>query len=303
MKEFYYPSQGAGQIHACRWEPEGEVRAVLQIVHGVTEHIGRYDDFARFLNRHGILVVGEDHMGHGKSVEAGGMFGYFTGGWSAAVADTYALLQRTKQELPKVPYVLLGYSMGSFMTRTILFRYPNSGLRGAILVGTGQKSPAILRIGKAYTDWLCRREGETAVNPTVQKLMFGPYNKHFPDAENAHSWLNSDASVVADYLSDPLCGFGLTNGLARDMLTGYSIIQNRRNLDRMMKTLPVLFLSGDRDPVGDMGKGVLAARNAFEKAGMCNTQLKLYPGCRHEVLKETCYRTAYDDVLRWIQAL
>ena len=91
--DFWYDSQGAGKIHGCRWTPEGEVRAVLQIVHGIAEYIERYDDFARYLNDRGILVVAEDHMGHGKSVNGDGIQGYFHGGWFTAVADSYRLLR------------------------------------------------------------------------------------------------------------------------------------------------------------------------------------------------------------------
>lgn len=299
MKEFYYPSQGAGSIHTCRWEPEGEIRGILQIVHGVAEYIERYDDFARFLNSHGFLVVGEDHMGHGGSI-GDGTAGYFEGGWDAAVADTYALFERTKAEFSGVPYFLLGHSMGSFMARTFLFRYPDCGLRGAIIMGTGWQPKLVLQGGRALTALQVKREGGKAVSDSVQSLMFGAYNKPFPDAATPYDWLNTDPARVAAYMDDPLCGFPVTNGLARDMIAGLSMIEDPRNLARMDKNLPILFVSGDHDPVGDLGKGVIAAHRAFEKAGMRRTERKLYPGMRHEILNEPGHAEVYGDILRWI---
>lgn len=303
MKEFYYPSQGAGSIHVLRWEPEGEVRAVLQIVHGVAEYIERYDEFARYLNIHGILVVGEDHMGHGRSIGEGDTPGYFTGGWKTAVADTYELFRQTKQEFPGVPYYLLGHSMGSFMARSFLFLYPNSGIRGAIIMGTGWQPAPILLGGSAVTSFMVKREGDRVANASVQNLMFGAYNKPFPDAKTSYDWLNTDPEAVERYIADPLCGFEVTNGLARDMIAGLRMIQNRRNLDKMIKTLPVLFVSGDHDPVGDLGKGVMAAQRAFERAGMLRMKLKLYDGMRHEILNEPGHAQVYADILQWIEGI
>lgn len=118
--DFYYESRCGGQLHGCRWTPEGEIKAVVQIIHGIAEHGGRYDGFAEFLNTQGILVVAADHMGHGKSITTEAPQGYFNGGWDAAAEDAYRLMQDTMAEFPGVPFVLYGHSMGSFLTRTIL---------------------------------------------------------------------------------------------------------------------------------------------------------------------------------------
>lgn len=136
-EDFWYASKGAGTIHGCRWIPQGEIKAVAQIVHGIAEYIERYDDFANFLNRQGIMVVAEDHMGHGQSVNGEGVQGYFHGGWFTAVEDTMTLLRGTRASYPDVPYILFGHSMGSFMARTILCKYPDSGISAAIICGTG----------------------------------------------------------------------------------------------------------------------------------------------------------------------
>ena len=146
MEHFYYPSQGRGQLHGCRWLPDGEVRGIVQIVHGIAEYVERYDEFARYLNGLGYLVVAEDHMGHGGSVGESETKGYFHGGWFTAVADTYRLLETTHQAYPEVPYVLFGHSMGSFMTRTILEKYPDSGISACVICGTGWQPQALLSL-------------------------------------------------------------------------------------------------------------------------------------------------------------
>ena len=130
--DFWYDSKGAGKIHGCRWTPEEQPKAILQIVHGIAEFVERYDDFAEFLTKQGFLVVAEDHMGHGQSINGEGIQGYFHGGWFTAVEDTVQLMKDTMAEHPGVPYILFGHSMGSFMARTILCKYPDCGISAAI---------------------------------------------------------------------------------------------------------------------------------------------------------------------------
>ena len=134
--DHFYPSCGAAQIHYCRWTPEGQPKAVLQIIHGIAEFVERYDEFANYLTKQGFVVVAEDHMGHGQSINGDGIQGYFHGGWFSAVEDTCQLLRQTREEYPDVPYVLFGHSMGSFMARTILCKYPDIGLDAAAFDGT-----------------------------------------------------------------------------------------------------------------------------------------------------------------------
>ena len=301
MKEFYLPSHGAGQLHCCCWEPEGTPRAIVQIVHGIAEYVERYDAFARFLTRHGFLVVGEDHMGHGKSIGADGRSAYFSGGWEAAVADTYGLFQHIRAQWPQTPYFLFGHSMGSFMARTFLIRYPYSGLQGAVLCGTGWQPAPVLRVGAAVCAAEARRLGRTAVSPRMEKLMFGTYCRRVENRRTAHDWICSVPEVVDAYCADPLCGFPTTVGLAQDLLHGLQLIQSRRNLNGMLKTLPVLFIAGLEDPVGDYGRGVERTVRAFREAGMLHLEKKLYPGARHELLNESIRETVMEDVLAWLE--
>lgn len=302
-KEIAYPSCGQGEIRGLRWEPQGEVKAVVQIVHGIAEHVERYDHFASFLADRGILVVAEDHMGHGRSIEGGSLKGYFTGGWQAAVEDTYQLLRDTMLEFPGVPYILLGHSMGSFIARTILSKHPDSGIAGAIISGTAWMPGAVVTAGHAAANFICKRQDEKLPNEKLHAMMFGGYNKRVEHPRTKSDWLTRDQQIVDAYEADPNCGFVTSAGLLRDMLDGLKFIHNKNNLAVMRKDLPVFFIAGGDDPVGSYGDGVRQAAEAFQKSGMEKVSVRIYPLCRHEVLNELNKEEVYDHVLTWIQGL
>lgn len=299
MKEFEYPSKGGGHIHAYQWQPQGAPVAVVQIVHGIAEHMLRYDDFARFLNTKGVLVVGEDHMGHGKSIGEGTPL-YFEGGWENAADDTYELLRRTRAEYPDLPYLLFGHSMGSFLARTLLFRYPDAGLRAAIICGTGWQPTPVLYAGRALCALEKCRVGGKEHSKLLNRLIFGAYNAKFKDAKTPNDWICAKREVVDRYNADPLCGGMATVGLSQDMLGGIAMIQKKSNLCAMPKELPVFFIAGKCDPVGSMGKGVQKTAKRFRDSGMTNVALRLYDG-RHEILNEENHATVYRDVWDFIQ--
>ena len=296
----HFESCGAGQIHYYRWTPGEQPRAVVQIVHGIAEFAGRYDDFARCLNRLGYLVVADDHMGHGKSI-LNSIQGYFTGGWFAAVADSFRLLEMTRKEFPDLPYVLLGHSMGSFMVRTILCKYPDSGITAAILSGTGWQPRQGLPVMHALCKAECRRIGEKTPSRTLDKLIFGGYNRRVEHPKTKFDWLTRDQNVVDTYIAHPSCGFAASAGLMRDLVEGLMYIESEENLAAMDQKLPVLFIAGGDDPVGSYGKGVRRTAAEFKKAGMEQVDTKIYPLCRHEILNEINRREIYEDVSRWMQ--
>lgn len=299
MKEFEYPSKGAGMIHAYRWEPEGVPKAIIQLVHGIAEYMPRYDDFAKFLTSKGFLVVAEDHMGHGRSHGTKAPL-YFEGGWTTAVDDTHELMRLTREEFPELPCFLFGHSMGSFIARTFLYRYPEEGLRGAIICGTAWQPSAILSAGRAMCAIEKKRLGATGHSSLLTKLMFGAYNDKFQPVKTPNDWICSDPEVVERYTADPLCGGEATVGLSSDMLSGIAMNQKKENLRAMPKKLPVLFIAGKSDPVGDMGKGVRRSAEEFKKAGMQDVSLTLYDG-RHEILNENNRAEVYVDILKFLQ--
>ena len=299
--DFWYDSKGAGKIHACRWTPEGQPKAVVQIIHGIAEFVERYDDFANFLTGHGIAVVGEDHMGHGQSINGDGIQGYFHGGWFTAIEDTMQLMRDTMEAYPGVPYILFGHSMGSFMARTILCKYPASGIHAAIICGTGWQPsfalPALIKV----VEGICKKTGETNPNEKLQGMVFGSYNKKVEHPRTPFDWLTRDAKIVDDYIAHPLCGFTASCGLLREMMKGIHYIQQKNNLVAMNKDLPVFFIAGGDDPVGPYGKGVQKCADTFVSVGMTDVKTKIYPLCRHEILNEINKEEVYEDVLRWIQ--
>lgn len=300
LREYEVASCGSGKLHCCCWMPEENPRAIVQIIHGIAEYVGRYDGFARWLNSHGIGVVGEDHMGHGGSIQYGTQ-GYFSGGWFAAAEDSYAIVKQTRLQYPDVPYFLLGHSMGSFMARTLLARYPDSGLRGCILSGTAWQPAPMVQTAAAICKAVCKLKGEKTPSPGLQKLAFGAYNAKIEHPRTAFDWVNRSDREVDAYVADPWCGFTASAGLLRDMMTGISYIQKKDSLDAMNKTLPVYFVAGGDDPVGNYGRGVRQAAAAFQKAGMEQVDLKLYPLCRHEILLEINRQEIYQDILNWLE--
>jgi len=297
IQESYYPSSdGVHKVHGVLWLPDsGEPKAVVQLVHGICEYIQRYDHFARFLTDRGFAVVGNDHLGHGKTAKGPEEYGFFTE-WTHLVKDVYALRTSTGEKFPGLPYFLLGHSMGSFVARTYLINYPGT-LTGCILSGTGQEAALTVAAGKFLTGL-----GDPhKVNKLFYSLSIGAYNKAFQPNRTSADWICRDEKVVDAYLADPLCNFQTTAGMNHAMMTGLQYIAAPQTLARMDKDTPVLFFAGDKDPVGAMGKGVEKVVGLFKNAGVKDITLKLYPDGRHEMLNEINKDEVYRDVAAWIE--
>lgn len=302
--DFTFPSaDGKTTVYAVEWRPEGPVRAVLQLSHGVSEYILRYAHLAEFLTERGIAVAGHDHLGHGRSVAPGAARLYFgpKGSWSYVVDDLYTRRCLAARQFPGVPRFLLGHSMGSFLARTYLIRYPGT-VDGAILMGTGQMPPALIAGGRAVAAREARKVGEEHSSPVVMDLAYGAYNKRFAPNRTPFDWISENRENVDRYVQDPWCGENPSIGLFREMLGGLRFIAKPENLKKMNANTPILFLSGSMDPVGDCGKGVRRAYRSFQKAGMRDVSMKLYPDLRHELLHERCREDVYEDLLRWLEA-
>ena len=302
-REFTFLSaDGKTPIHAVEWQPEGPVRAVVQLTHGVSEFILRYEPFAQYLTEHGFSVVGHDHLGHGGSVTPGAPRVYFgpKGSWDWVLADLEERRRLAEEAFPHVPQFLLGHSMGSFVTRTYLIRFPGR-VDGAIIMGTGQMADLLTAGGRLVAQLEALRLGETAVSPIISRLSFDAYNKLFAPNRTPFDWLSVNTDNVDFYIAHPLCGGAPTIGLFREMLGGISFIKKAKNLANMQKTTPILFISGEMDPVGDCGKGVKLAHENFRKAGMTDVELILYPGLRHEILCEHEAPQVYADILSWLE--
>ena len=216
-REFTYPSvDGIHEIHAVEWLPQGEPRAVVQIVHGVAEYALRYDPLAQYLTEHGFVVCGEDHLGHGLTAQ-GGEYGYFgpENGWDLVARDVRRLRKLEGENHPGIPYIMLGHSMGSFLTRTYLIRWPGT-VDAAVLSGTGQEAAPLVALGKGISGMIGTLRGRDYVSDLVYDLSMGSYNKHFQPNETSGDWLSRDADVVRAFGNDPLCSFKPTVTMFRD---------------------------------------------------------------------------------------
>ena len=303
QKEFYFSSSdGKTSIHAVEWLPDGAPVGVYQIAHGVAEYALRYQPFAEFLNSKGFVVVANDHIGHGLSVAEGAPALYFGAkdGWTHVVDDMFELRKLTGQKHPGIPYFLMGHSMGSFLTRTYLIRYPGT-VKGAIIMGTGQQPGYMVAGGRMAAKVIGKKSGFDKFNETINNLAFGAYNKPFEPKRTDYDWLSANAENVDHYIADPLCGGGATVGLFLEMLGGIGFIGRQSNVNRMDKNTPILFVSGEMDPVGDLGKGVRKAYESFRKAGVKDVSIKLYPGLRHEILNEKEHEQVYADIWAWVE--
>ena len=301
MIDFTLPSTVPGRtLHAFRCIPEDEVRAIVQLSHGMVEFIDRYKPLAEDLAGRGILVTGHDHLGHGGSIRTKDDYGYFAqpDGNRAVLDDLHAMTTLTKQLYPGVPYFLLGHSMGSFYARQYLCEY-GAELDGAILMGTGYQPKALVTLARTVCRVLAVFFGWQHRSKLVRDLSFLGYNKGL-EGRTPHDWLNRDQAEVDKYRADERCMFTFTLNAYYSMFTGILRLYDPDFLNRMPKDLPLLFLAGDADPVGEQSKGVQRAIDSLKAVGVQNITQKFYPGARHELLVELNRQEVFADIGNWL---
>ncbi len=301
--EFLIPSTNEhNNLRVMMWKPTGNILAVLQISHGMIEHIERYNDFANYLAKKGFLVVGNDHLGHGKSVCSGEELGYFnTPDFSKTVVDDlHKLTTLIKSEYPGLPYFLLGHSMGSFMARRYIMTYGNE-LDGAIIMGTGQKPAALLAAAKLLIRFISLFKPMTYRSKLIEQASFGTYNNKFKPKRTKSDWLSGDTAQVDAYIQDPLCNFTFTLNGYQTLFDVLSFIRRSQNINQIPKELPIFIVAGADDPVGDYGKTVTKVYNTYKDLGIQDINLKLYESARHEILNELNRKTVYEDIFNWLK--
>lgn len=301
-QEFAYLSKdGHTRIHAVEWIPEKEVKAVLQISHGMVEYIERYDAFASYLAERGYYVTGQDHLGHGKSVISDSELGYFgkSEGNACVIGDIETLRELTQKKYPDKPYFMLGHSMGSFLLRQYLKRY-GEGLSGAIIMGTGYHSSAELYAGKTLCRIFSKIKGDHYRSQLVNRLAFGSYNKKFRPVRTEADWLSKDREIVDAYVKNKWCTFIFTVNAYENMFTGMLELTGKSGMSGIPKELPVFFVAGKDDPVGNFGKSVVKVYKEYQNLGMKDVSIKLYKDDRHEILNETDRYQVYEDLYRWM---
>lgn len=299
--DFYIPSSdGASRIHGVQWVPCGEAKATLQLNHGMLEHIGRYAGFAGAMNEKGIAVIGHDHLGHGKTARPG-MLGTFAdeNGAGFVLEDIKRVSDYVERQFPHLPHFIHGHSMGSFFVRRYLTQH-GGNVAGAVIMGTGSKPGPVLKIGMKAVRYAIKREGRDYHNETLHSLVLGSYNWPFEPGETKHDWLSRDISEDRKFEDDPDCRFIFSNGAYEDFFRIMEDLNRKKQFEQIPKTLPVLLLSGELDPVGDRGKGVRKVYREFCGLGLKDVTMKLYPQARHELLNELNRDEVYEDIASWI---
>ncbi|MEO6999381.1 MAG: lysophospholipase [Terracoccus sp.] len=298
--DFTLTTADGTEIFVHRWLPDGHVKAVVQIAHGLAEHSGRYARFAQRLTDHGYAVYANDHRGHGKTSGGRALFAEREG-WSRVVDDMASVTRRAKDEQPGLPVFLLGHSMGSFLSRAYAAEH-GSEIAGLVLTGTAGSAGALGRVGVAVASTQARLRGHARPSGLMNTLSFGQYNSAFKPARTDFDWLSRDPDEVDKYINDPDCGFVLSAGGYRDMLSGLAAVNTDRVVARVPKHLPVHLASGDQDPVGGNGKGVTAVTEQLRRAGVEDVTLTLWPGGRHEILNETNRDEVEQEIVDWLDA-
>lgn len=282
-ERFEFTGFGGKVLPAVIWWPE-TVKAVVQVVHGTTEHMGRYAAFASAMTDLGIAVAGFDLRGHGRNPGDPQVAALNPGDWEASVGEVQLFREHLSQVFAGVPQFLMGFSLGSFLVRDLVNVYPADGLAGVILMGTGYQPGWLLAIMRGIVAGQIKKVGFDQSSELVRKLSFGMYNEKFKPNRTDVDWLSADEKAVDDYLADPLVRRKTSAGLFWELLGSMKRHSDPKEYARWDKELPVLLISGGEDPVGDAGKGVAQVQRQMESAGMKRVTMELIPGERHGIL-------------------
>lgn len=301
MESFNFKTNNT-EINAYKWLPTGKIKAIVQISHGMNEHILRYDEFARFLAGKGYLVYGNDHLGHGKSLLDGRGLGYISDshGFIDMVEEMKNLTSLIKEENKDTKIFIFSHSMGSFLAQRYIEVYGGE-IDGVILSGTSGEPPGILNMGIFLSSLIMKVRGRDYKSKMIDSLSFGSYNKSFQPNRTEFDWLSRDEKEVDKYIEDPLCGNLFPVSFFHDLYEGMKSIHKAENLTCIPKDIPILILAGSHDPVSNYGKGILNLNNIYKRLGIKDVEYKLYEGGRHEMLNETNKLEVMIDILNWLQ--
>lgn len=283
-------------ISIVEWADVENPKAILQISHGMAEHAMRYDGFAKDMNAKGIIVVADDHRAHGKTDNQ--TLGYAKGNiWEDTLSDMAILCDYAKQKYSAqfgkdLPIILFGHSYGSFLSQAFIRRF-NDKLNGAILGGSNYFKGPIVGFGKLVAKLFCLIKGEEKPNTFLKKASFDNYNKNF----EVGTFISSIPEQCDKYKSDPECGFVCSSNFYYNFFGG--VLKLYKKEGQSLKDFNILLIAGDKDPVGNMGKGVLALEKWYNKQG-ANVKCKLYSGARHEYLNDICADNSREDIASFV---
>lgn len=293
--------QDGVEVFVRKWANVKNPQGILLIAHGMAEHSERYDTFARHCNELGLIVIANDHRGHGQTGEKTGLLGYFApqDGFERVVDDLYEITLSIQAKYSDLPTFLMGHSMGSFLVRRYIQKYGDS-VNGAIIMGSSAKPGPELQIGKLIARIQMRKK-PTSPSNILDKMAFGNYNKTIKNSKTEFDWLSRDETEVQKYINDPHCGFVCSSGFFYDLFTGLEKIHKPQEVANIPKNLPILVISGAADPVGKNGRGVRKIVQQLQKNGVKNIKTILYSDARHEILHEINKTEVMEDLSLWLQ--
>ncbi|RMA58697.1 alpha/beta hydrolase [Ulvibacter antarcticus] len=299
-----FSSKDGETICYYRWTANKNVpfKGVVQISHGIGEYAGRYDSIAHKLQNVGYEVYANDHRAHGKTAEIKRLFGYYEGSdyFVDVVEDMHELAELMKVNHPGAKFVLFGHSMGSLLSRKYVTQYGDE-LDALILSGTASFIKGLGNIGLLSTKAVVAFRGRTRGNSVLKSFFFDEFNKKFKPNRTKLDWLSTDEAQVDLFEADPYRVENFSLGVFQDVIKNSKYLNQEDAFKATPKDLPVLIFSGDKDPVGEMGKGVKRVVNQYEKTGINDLTFHLYEGGRHEMLNETNSEEVETDILNWLK--
>lgn len=302
FEKITFEGSGKTPLPAIIWLPEGEIKAVLQLTHGMTEHIGRYSALAEVLSQNGIALAGFDLRGHGQNKGRSKVSSLGEGGWEKSLEDMHLFYEYLKNRFEDIPHFMLGFSLGSFLLREYFSLY-NDSVSGAIIMGSGYQGNLSLNWAKSIIKKEIKKSGFDNTTPLIKKLSFETYNKKFSPNKTPVDWLCSDEKQLKLYRADPLCASDISSGLFLQLVQSMKKCGSKKAYRNWNKDMSVLLLSGEDDPVGNFGKGSFIIRSLMMKGKMTDVALKTYPNARHDILHEEKLGVAFDvrsDIVSFI---
>ena len=303
MTELSFASAGGGSRKLRIHEPEGKPSAVVQIVHGMAEHYARYYPLAEALAKAGIAAAGHDHLGHGPDTPKEKL-GYFADqdGWQMLIDDVHTAHCLLKERFPDSRHILLGHSMGSFLSREYLLQHGGKGLDALVLSGTTYMTAPMLNAAIPLAGAVCALGGAKKPSKLLHELAFAKNNKPFRPNRTTFDWGSTDTKQVDLYVNDPLCGFMFTGRGMHDMFTGLKKLTKLERLETLPeKGIPILFIAGEQDPVGGINaQGPKTVAAQYKKAGFNDVTMQLYPKGRHEMFNEVNRGEVISNLIAWI---
>lgn len=294
----YRSANHKNRIHYYIFEPEADIRAIIQLTHGWRDYIERNEDFIKFFTDHGIMVCGCDFIGHGRSSDEEKR-GHFdeVNGWSYLVKDVKKLATYIQKEYPDVPFFLYGHGMGSLVAR--LCCLGNFGLDGVILAGTSGKQ-RFCRRSILLTAFLRRFKGFNHRSKHLESLIYKKLNRKYRREKDCFSWYSEDPVLRERFSSDERCQFTFTISAYENIFKMLGLVSTPKWYRSVNENLPILLLSGEEDPIGDYGKGVEQVYEYLHKSDHM-VEMNLYPGVRHELQSDEKNQEIFSDILDFMK--